>query len=108
MAERAWWMTALQWAAWFGLMALVMGWLARSRFHARPASEARRLAYPLSTLIVGLVCFALFAGIAVFSNVFPNETATWWTTAIFVGLALLSAPIVSGFFLQHHEVSDEG
>jgi len=101
-------MTALQWTVWFGLMSLVMGWLARSRLRARPASNMRRLQYPPSTLIVGLVCVGLFAGIAVVSNSYTNDTATWWTTAIFVGFALLSAPMVSGYFLQHHEVSEDG
>jgi|ERR1700704_2760250 hypothetical protein len=59
MADRAWWMTALQWTVWFGLMSLVMGWLVRSRLRARPASNVRRLQYPLSTLIVGLVRWTL-------------------------------------------------
>ena len=108
MAEQAWWITVLQWTAWFGLMSLVMGWLARSRLRARAASDAHRLRYPPSTLIVGLVCFAFFAGIAVVSNLYPNETATWWTTAIFVGFALLSAPMVAGFVFQHHDVSNDG
>src|SRR5258705_5083436 len=108
MAERAWWITALQWTAWLGLMSLVMGWLARSRFRRRPESDAHRLCYPLSTLIVGLVCFAVFAGIAVVSNLYPNDTATWWTTAIFVGFALMAVPMISGFFLQHHDLSEDG
>jgi hypothetical protein len=65
-------------------MAIVMGWLARSRLRARPASDTRRLVHPASTLIVGLVAFAFFAGLAVVSNVVPNKTTTWWTTAVFV------------------------
>jgi hypothetical protein len=106
--ERAWWMTTLQWSVWGIAMALVMGWLGRSRLRARPATDAHRLVHPPSTLIAGLVCLALFAGIAVVSNVFPNKTTTWWTTAVFVFFALLSLPMVSGFFLEQHEVSEEG
>jgi len=89
-------------------MFIVMGWLGRSRFRARPVSEARRLVHPPSTLVIGLICFALFAGLAVVSNVIPNKTTTWWTTSVFVGFALLSVPMVSGFFLQEHGISQEG
>jgi len=106
--NRAWWITLLQWTLWGVLMIIVGGWLAKSRFRARPAAEAHRLVHPTSTLIVGLVCFAFFAGLAIVSNVIPNETTTWWTTAIFVGFALLSLPMVFGFFVQEHGISEEG
>jgi hypothetical protein len=89
-------------------MSLVMGWLGRSRLRTRPASQAPYLTHPPSTLVIGLACLILFAGLAVASNVFANETTTWWTTSIFVGFALLSVPMVSGFFLQQHHVSEEG
>jgi len=108
MENRAWWITPLQWTLWVVVMSIVMGWLGRSRFRARPASQANRLAHPPGTLIVGLLCFALFAGLAVVSNVIPNETTTWWTTSVFVGFALLSTPMVSGFFLEGYEISEEG
>ena len=97
-----------QWAVWGVAMALVMGWLGRSRMRARSSSEARLLAHPPSTLIVGLICFGLFAAIAVVSNVFRNETTTWWTTAIFVGFAVLSAPMVIDYFRARHELLDDG
>jgi hypothetical protein len=106
--DRAWWITALQWGATAAVMVLVMGWLGRSRLRARPAADARRLAHPPGVLIVGLVCFAFFAGIAVVSNVVPNETSTWWTTAVFVAFALLGLALVSTLFLEQHDVSDEG
>jgi hypothetical protein len=89
-------------------MALVMGWVARSRVKARPHSDPRRLVHPPSTLIIGIVVFLFFAGIAIISNVFPNKTVTWWTTTIFVGFALLSLPIVADYFLARHDVSEEG
>jgi len=108
MENRPWWTIPLQATLWVVAMLIIMGWLNRSRFRARPASQANRLVHPPTTLIVGLICFALFAGLAVLSNVIPNETTTWWTTALFVGFALLSAPLISGFFLEEHEVSDEG
>jgi hypothetical protein len=66
-------MTALQWTLWLVVMATVMGWLARSRLRARPASDARRLVHPPSTLIVGLVAFAFFAGLPSSRTSFPTR-----------------------------------
>jgi hypothetical protein len=106
--DRAWWITALQWSATVGVIALVMGWLGRSRVRARPAADARRMVHPPGVLIVGLICFAFFAGITVVSNLYPNDTATWWTTAVFVGFALLALSLMMAFFLERHDVSDEG
>jgi len=106
--DRAWWSTALQWGAWAVVMVLVMGWLGRSRLRARPAADARRLVHPPSLLIFGFVCFSFFAGIAVISNIYPNNTATWWTTAVFVGFALLALSLMMAFLLEQHDVSDEG
>jgi hypothetical protein len=108
MSDRPWWATALQWTLWGLLMSLLMGWLAKSRFGARPTSHARRLAHPPTTLIMGAVCFLFFAGLAIVSNGVPNETTTWWTTSIFVGFAILSAPIVVDYFMANHQVSEDG
>ena len=89
-------------------MALVMGWLARSRLRPRSSSSLHRLHHPASTLVVGLVCFVFFAGIAILSNVYSNKTTTWWTTAIFVGFAVMAVPVVADYFFSRHELSDEG
>jgi hypothetical protein len=72
------------------VMAVVMAWLARSRLRTRLPTDSLRLYHPASTLVVGTVCFAFFAGIAIISNAFPNRTTTWWTTAILS--ASLSCP----------------
>src|SRR5262245_31470234 len=108
MTDAPFWATALKWAVWAVLMALVMGWLGRSRFRARPLRQTRVLAHPPSTLIAGLACFGLFAGLAVVSNVFRNSTTTWWTTALFAGFAALSALMILDYFTATHEVTDEG
>ena len=108
MADKAWWVTTVQWSLWAVVMSLVMGWLARSRHRERPPSEQRELKHPPGMLIMGLVCFGLFAGAAIVSNVFPNKSVTWWTTAIFVGFALLSAPMIADYFLARHTVSEQG
>jgi hypothetical protein len=101
-------MNALQWIVWFVVMTLVMGWLARNRLRARPLSDSRRLVHPPSTLLVGLVVFLFFAGIAVVSNVVANRTTTWWTTTFFSGFALLSLTMVADYFLARHEMSEDG
>ena len=94
--NQKWWSPIVQWTIWGVLMAIVMGWVAKSRLKTRPSSDSRRLVHPPVTLVIGLVGFLFFAGIAVVSNVFSNKTPTWWTTAIFVGFALLSLPMVAG------------
>ena len=98
----------MQWTLWTIIMSLIMGWVARSRRQPRAAGYARRLQHPPSTLIIGLVCFLFFAGIAVISNVYANATTTWLTTTVFVGFALLALPIVGDYFAARHEVSEEG
>ena len=102
--NRSW----VQWTVWTILMSLVMGWVARSRNRPRPAGADQRLQHPISTLIIGVVGFLLFTAIAVASNVFANSTTSWWTTAIFVGFALLALPVVGDYFAARHDVSDEG
>jgi hypothetical protein len=98
----------LQWTLWAIIMSLIMGWVARGRRQPRAADYARRLQHPPSTLIIGLVSFLFFAAVAVISNVFANNTTSWWTTAIFVGFALLALPVVGDYFAARHEVSREG
>src|SRR5258708_39461979 len=95
--NRAWWITLLQWTLWGVLMLIIAGWLGKSRFRARPASEARRLVHAPSTLIIGLICFAFFAGLAIDSNVVRNQTTTWWTTAVFTGFARCRCQWYPGF-----------
>jgi hypothetical protein len=108
VADRGWWVTAIQWSLWGVAMAAIMGWLGRNRLKRRAESDSHRLVHPLSTLIVGAVGFGFFVALAVLSNLYPNETATWWTTTIFLGLALLSVPIVMAYFIDKHDVSESG
>jgi hypothetical protein len=103
-----WWFTGVEWAIWGIAMALIMAWISRSRMRKSPDSGARLLAHSRSTLVVGLVCFLFFASIAVISNVMPNESTTWWTTAVFVGFAALAIPIIADYLRARHEVSETG
>lgn len=103
------WPRTLQWGLWAVIMSLVMGWAARSR-NRRPTltEDSHRLYHPMSTLIVGLVGFAFFAGIAVVSNVYRNKTTTIYTTAAFCGFALLSVPLILDYFFARHELTATG
>jgi hypothetical protein len=109
MSEKSWWVKeAIQWSLWAVAMVVVMGWLGRSRMKGRPERDTSTLVHPTSTLILGVVCFGFFAGLAIVSNVFANKTTTWWTTTIFVGFAGLSAPMLIDYFVAKHKVSSEG
>ena len=90
----------LQWTLWAIIMSLIMGWVARSRRQPRAAGYARRLQHPSSTLIIGLVCFLFFAGIAVISNVYANATTTWLTTTVFGGVCSAGATDRGGLFCR--------
>ena len=98
----------MRWALWGLLVSVIMAWVERSRGRTRPARDAHRLQHPPSTLIIGIAGFLFFAAIAVVSNVYANATTHWWTTAIFVGFALLALPVLGDYFAARHEVSEEG
>ena len=103
-----WWRTVALWLLLGLAMVLVIGWSARNRVK-RPATTAvARLHHPTSALIAGLPAFVFFAGMAIISNVFPNETTTWWTTAVFVGLSVMSIPLLLDYFLTWYDVSAGG
>lgn len=108
MPSRAWWAPVVQVLVWGALMSLVMGWLARARLKPVPDGREKRLVQPTGTLVVGIVGFVFFAGIAVLSHVFSNRTTTWLTTTCFVGFALFSLLAIGEYFLGRHAVSDSG
>lgn len=90
------------------MMAVVMGWLARSRSRPRPDSKSRTLAHPPSTLIIGVVCGGFFAAIAILSNVYANATTTIYTTATFVAFSLMGLPLIADYFFARHEITGDG
>lgn len=108
MTDRPWWATAVQWTLWAVVMTAVMGWLARSRLRTPSQAARRELAHPVATLIVGLACFLFFAALVVVSNARPNETTTWWTTAIFSGFALLALVTIADYFVAKHRLTGDG
>jgi hypothetical protein len=108
MDNHEWWVRILKGAVWIVAMTIVMGWIARSRTKDRKNKNPNTLTPPRSLLIIGLICFLLFGGVAVFSNVYSNGTETWWTTAGFAGVALAGLAIVIDYVIARHQVSDSG
>ncbi len=106
--SESFWAPAVQWGAWFVVMSLVMGWLGWSRTRARPNSEMGRLAQPISILILGVICSGFCFALLIVSNLFPNDTVTWWTNAVFAGFGLLSLTMPLAFFIDKHEVNEAG
>lgn len=107
--SREWWVPIVQWTLWGLVMAVVMGWVARSRLRERPESERHTLRHPISTLVIGVVGAVFFFGIAVISNTIgKNATSTVWTTLLFVGFGLMSVPLIADYYFARHCVSDRG
>lgn len=108
MDTEAWWWPILKHGTWAVAMAAIMGWLARSRLQARTLSDSRHLHCPTSFLIIALVSLGFFSACAILSNLYPNDTTTWWTTAVFVGFAALSVILVLECVIISHAVSEAG
>ena len=109
---RPWWIGAFQITLWTALMSLVMGWMARSRSRTGAPGDGARLVQPVSTLVMGIVCFAFFAGITVITvisnTIGKNRTTNIWTTAVFCAFALASALMILEYAFGRHRVSEQG
>lgn len=89
-------------------MALVMGWLARSRKRGTSGVPSRELRYPRSMVIVGGVTslmFFAFATLAYFTSKNPVEI---WVYAIFIGFGMLGTYILADALRAHYRVDDQG
>ena len=107
-AQREWWVYLVQWFVFGIVMLIVAAWLNRSRLRVRSSSEARNLVHPRTTLISGVVCFLFFIALAIWSNLSDNPTANVWTTAGFLGFALMGVPVIADYFFARHEVDETG
>jgi len=106
--QDTWWQSLVRWTLWGAAMALIMGWVSRNRLKPRPEDEARLLRHPISTLVIGVVGTVFFFGLAIISNTIgQNRTATVWTTLCFVGLGLMSAPMILDYVHGRHQVSED-
>lgn len=107
--NKDWWVPVIQWTLWGVAMAVVMGWLAKSRMKPRPEGEARTLRHPKGILILGVAGFVFFAALVVISNTIgKNETSNIWTTLIFLFFTGLSLALIAEYFRSRHSLSPEG
>ncbi|WP_161630603.1 PH domain-containing protein [Pseudoduganella violaceinigra] len=103
------WIQLVKWVLWGLTMAVMIGWVAKSRLRKRPESERNLLRHPVSTLVIGIVGVAFFFGIVIGSNtVWKNQTSTIWTTVMFIAFGLLPAPLIADYLFARHRVSDTG
>jgi hypothetical protein len=105
---KPWWAPVLQWGIWAVLMTIVMGWLAHTRTHPRPAGEAHSLAHPRSTLVIGLICGGFFLALAVLSAMFPGKTGSPLITLFFLAFAALGLPLVLDYRNARHTLTPDG
>lgn len=107
MSERPWWSHILQWGVWALVMSLVMGWLAKVRRPAVVRERPQVLTHPPTTLIVGMVCTGFFILLAVLAGIYAKPD-DWWAPYVFVGFALLGAPLIGEALRVRHELMDDG
>lgn len=107
--HREWWEPIVQWTLWGLFMALVMGWIAKSRKGKRAGAESSMLCHPASTLVIGVAGFVLFAGMAVAANVlWKGESSSPQVTILFLAFAVASLTLVADYYFARHYVSDMG
>lgn len=107
MSDRPWWTHALQWGLWAVAMAVVMGWLGRSRRRTEPATPTGDLQHPLAILIIGLVGSAIFVAFAVLAYIYakPEER---WVSAFFLLFVVLCLPLLLDYFNARHTLRPDG
>lgn len=98
------WSAILQGIVTFTAIMLVNRWIGRSPMRAR--SRDGRLSQPRVVLGLGLVCFTLFASMLILSNLFPNETVTWFTNTVFAVFALLGLGLIIGYWTDRITYDD--
>ena len=108
MWNRTWWTGVLQWAIWGAVMALVLGWLARSRQRDRSQAEQSVLRYPRGTLILGVVCSGFFLSLALLSFLFPGNDGSYVVSLIFFGFAFLGALLIVEYCRVAHHLEEKG
>ena len=108
MPNQPWWQPIVQHAVWVVLMSLVMGWVAKSRLKSRPKAPAGLMVYPVSMLIIGVVCVVVFLALAVLCWLFPGKSGSPIIVAFFGGFALLGVPLILEYVRVQFRLEPEG
>lgn len=59
-------------------------------------------------LFIGVTCFTTCGTFAVLSQFLARDTATWWTTAIWIAFALLGPVLSLAYAVERHALSASG
>ncbi len=106
------WRPIIQWTVWAIVMALVLGWVRRSRAAANKLGDSRapgRMVLPNTMLILGIVGVVLFTGCIVGASVSARrDDAATAALPIFLALAMLSLWVLLECLMDRHDVSDRG
>ena len=105
----------IKWTVWFAVMTLVMGFIGKSRMRQRSGHAANEMRAPVSILVVGVFCTALFIAAAVLSQIFPGvdsrgvklEHAEPLYAVLFLGFALMGVPMIMSYFMERHRVEED-
>jgi hypothetical protein len=108
MADRPWWSYAIQWGAWFVIMSIVMGWLSKSRVNRPVSNNPGILQYPLSLLVIGIICSVFFIAASVFSLTYLKPTDTFWPVIVFAAFASLGVWIIAECLYIRHALEAGG
>jgi hypothetical protein len=66
------------------------------------------MSLPLRVFAIGLTCFLIFADLALFSGVTATKKGPWWPAVEFAGGTLFAAFVISAYFFEKHELSQDG
>lgn len=106
--QRTVWGTIAQWTIWGVVMAIVMGWLARSRGRSARNAAPGTLQHPPGTLILSLVGTLFFATCTVMTLLVAGEPIPVLVPLTFLAFTLLSLAMVADFAFARHRVDQRG
>ena len=84
------------------LISFIFFLMKRNKKKDLDTTTGNTLKLPMYVFIVGLIDFLMFAGFALFSNLFPNGTESAATTILFSAFALLGLFLVYMYFVESY------
>ena len=84
------------------LISFIFYLMKRNKKKDLDTNAGNTLQLPLYVFIIGLIDFLMFAGFALFSNLFPNGTESAVTTILFSTFALLGLFLVYMYFIEKY------